>query len=82
MEWKKLLTTQRLQDKKKAETSWNPEEFEQEYMSIISSSYFRRLQGKTQVFTLDENDFVRNRLTHSFEVSTIAGIIGRRVADM
>lgn len=30
-------------------------------------------QDKTQVFPLDKSDFIRTRLTHSIEVSTIAG---------
>lgn len=43
-----------------------------DYKAIISSAAFRRLQDKTQVFPLDKSDFVRTRLTHSVEVSTIA----------
>lgn len=54
--------------------------FERDYYTIINSSYFRRLQKKTQVHTLDENDFSRNRLTHSLEVSSIAEILGKLVA--
>lgn len=56
-----------------------PEEiqaFMQDYTSITDSSYFRRLQDKTQVFTLEENDFVRTRLTHSVEVASIAEKLG------
>lgn len=45
------------------------------YFYIISSA-FRRLQDKTQVFPLDKSDFVRTRLTHSVEVSTIARQLG------
>jgi dGTPase len=39
---------------------------------LIHSPAFRRLQGKTQLFPSDENDFFRNRLTHSIEVAQIA----------
>src|SRR5471030_958256 len=39
---------------------------------LIHSPCFRRLQGKAQLFPSDENDFFRNRLTHSIEVSQIA----------
>ena len=61
-----------------------PEEFskypisdlEKDYKAIVSSSAFRRLQDKTQVFPLDKSDFVRTRLTHSMEVSTIARQLG------
>ena len=47
-----------------------------DYEQIISSSAFRRLQDKTQVFPLDKSDFVRTRLTHSIEVSSIARQLG------
>ena len=46
-----------------------------DYARIIHSASFRRLQGKTQIFTLGANDFYRTRLTHSIEVSQIAGCI-------
>ncbi len=45
--------------------------FQKDYHSIISSSAFRRLQDKTQVFPLDKSDYVRTRLTHSLEVASI-----------
>lgn len=79
MKWKKLLSTKKL-------TSESPEppsfadypinKFEKDYNKIVSSAAFRRLQDKTQVFPLDKSDFVRTRLTHSIEVSTIARQLG------
>ena len=39
---------------------------------LIHSPCFRRLEGKAQLFPSDENDFFRNRLTHSLEVAQIA----------
>jgi dGTPase len=52
---------------------------------IIHSAAFRRLNGKTQVFTMaskklqadKHSDFYRNRLTHSLEVSQVARSIAR-----
>lgn len=44
---------------------------------ILHSSAFRRLSGKTQVFTGDMGDYHRTRLTHTFEVATIARTICR-----
>jgi len=42
---------------------------------LIHNAAFRRLQAKTQVFLSGEYDFYRTRLTHSIEVSQIAGSI-------
>ena len=50
--------------------------FDSDRDRIIFSSPFRRLQDKAQVFPLDESDFIRTRLTHSLEVSSIAKSIG------
>jgi dGTPase len=44
---------------------------------LIHNASFRRLQAKTQVFLSGEYDFYRTRLTHSIEVSQIAGSITR-----
>ena len=41
-----------------------------DFCNIVSSSSFRRLQDKVQVYSLEENDFVRTRLTHSNEVAS------------
>ena len=49
------------------------------YDAIIRSTLFRRLQDKAQVFPLDNDDYVRTRLTHSLEVSAIGKELGRRV---
>lgn len=79
MEWKKLLTQARLENEEKAPDSFDDyyiSPFERDYEKIVSSAAFRRLQDKTQVFPLAKSDFVRTRLTHSIEVSTIAKQLG------
>jgi dGTPase len=47
---------------------------------IIHSRAFRRLEAKTQVFTIRYSDHFRNRLTHTLEVSqiarTVAAVLG------
>lgn len=82
MKWSQLLCPERLnkpgQESENEELDLNP--FERDYYTIVTSPYFRRLQRKTQVYVLDQNDYSRNRLTHSLEVSAIAEIMGKRVA--
>ncbi|SCM80989.1 Deoxyguanosinetriphosphate triphosphohydrolase [uncultured Sporomusa sp.] len=46
---------------------------------IMYSKAFRRLAGKTQVFVVGFDDHVRNRLTHTLEVSQIARTIAQRL---
>lgn len=43
---------------------------------ILFSSYFRKLQDKTQVYPLAQSSYVRTRLTHSLEVSTVGRSLG------
>ncbi len=51
--------------------------FQRDRDRIIHSSAYRRLSGKTQVFTGEPGDYHRTRLTHTIEVSSIARTIGR-----
>ncbi|MBS1814518.1 MAG: dNTP triphosphohydrolase [Acidobacteria bacterium] len=51
--------------------------FEQDRERIIQSRAFRRLAGKTQVFTSRESDHFRSRLTHTIEVVQIARQVAR-----
>ena len=44
---------------------------------IVHSKAFRRLMHKTQVFLQPEGDHYRTRMTHTLEVSRIAGTITR-----
>lgn len=79
MNWEMLLSTQKLATEEPEPDCFarHPmNEFEKDYNKIVSSAAFRRLQDKTQVFPLDRSDFVRTRLTHSIEVSTIARQLG------
>lgn len=48
---------------------------------IVYSSAFRRLQHKTQVFTLSKDAAVRSRLTHSLEVASVGRWIVQDVVD-
>ena len=76
MNWNQLLSFKRLGDDR--EHSYDPARppWQLDYDRIIFSSAFRRMQDKTQVFPLSGSDYVRTRLTHSLEVSTVAKSLG------
>lgn len=81
MKWSDLLCDKRIREITKSTTSNDlRSEFEKDYHRIIGSSSFRRLQDKTQVFPLDQSDFIRTRLTHSFEVSSFSKSLGQNVS--
>lgn len=71
--WKQILNKNRIRDYKGTKKNLDcRDEFENDYDRILFSASFRRLQDKAQVFPLEKLDFVRTRLTHSLEVSSIA----------
>lgn len=51
--------------------------FQRDRDRILHSSAFRRLSGKMQVFTGEMGEYHRTRLTHTFEVASIARTITR-----
>lgn len=55
------------------------DDFHRDYTRILYSSSFRRLQGKMQIFGIEDSAFFRNRLTHSLEVSQIARSIAAEI---
>ena len=81
MEWKKLLCDERIRSFRRQSAADLRTEFEKDYHRIIGSASFRRLQDKTQVFPLDRSDFVRTRLTHSLEVSSLAKSLGQNIGQ-
>lgn len=83
MEWKRLLCEQRMRQSRSQNKNGMDlrSEFEKDYHRIIGSASFRRLQDKTQVFPLDQSDFIRTRLTHSLEVSSLAKSLGQTITQ-
>jgi dGTPase len=85
MIWEKLLETTRVRTLFGGKASQrSPEdlrsEFDRDYGRTVFSTPVRRLQDKAQVFPLVKDDFVRTRLTHSIEVSSVARTLGAWVA--
>jgi dGTPase len=83
MHWKELLSTVRLGKEEEITTSSAKGRtiFQQDFDRILFSSAFRRLQNKTQVYPFPKSDYVRNRLTHSLETSSVGRSLGNLVGD-
>lgn len=84
MEWERLFLSRRLGRKQSgtfAQASEGRSEFQRDFDRVIFSAAFRRLQNKTQVVPLPENDFVHTRLTHSLEASCVGRSLGRIAGD-
>ena len=77
MEWERLLSRERFADRKDDGLGI----FRNDYDTILCSTLFRRLQDKAQVFPLEEDDYVRTRLTHSLEVSAMGKRLGELVFE-
>lgn len=83
MQWENLLAREKARNNSTVQRSThdgrNP--FEEDYSRLVFSAPIRRLQDKAQVFPLDKSDYVRTRLTHSLEVSSIARSIGSSIEN-
>jgi dGTPase len=80
MDWPMLLCADRLgREPRPGALDPARSEFRRDGDRITFSSAFRRLQDKTQVFPLADNDYVRTRLTHSLEVASVARSLGARI---
>ncbi len=56
-------------------------EFERDQDRIIFSLAFKKLNDKTQVFPIPENQIIHSRMTHSLEASSVGRSIGQQVAE-
>jgi dGTPase len=76
MEWERLVSTMRLGREDDRGDGGSRTEYMRDWDRLVYSSAFRRLQDKTQVFPLSDSDYVRTRLTHSIEVSSVGRSLG------
>lgn len=81
MHWPKLLSRHRLGSAAEPGDNTARTDFQRDFDRIVFSSAFRRLQDKTQVFPLSKIDYVRTRLTHSLEASSIGRSLGTLVGE-
>lgn len=84
MKWIHLLSNNRYEKKSSKQTiTTTKQDFRSPYLvdvdRIVYSSYFRKLQDKTQVYPLAKSDYVRTRLTHSLEVSGVGRSLGYHI---
>lgn len=87
MTWPALLSARRFygpatvpaEDDERLKRPWRSA-FLKDFDRIAYSSAFRRLQEKTQVHPFPQSDYVRTRLTHSLEVSSVGRSLGLGVA--
>jgi len=75
MEWRKLLSSSRFENPSKSDEEQRSV-FQRDYDRIVFCAAFRRLQDKTQVHPFPTSDYVRRRLTHSLEVSSVGRSLG------
>lgn len=81
MQWSRLLSRRRLGTQAQPQVSSLRTDFQRDFDRIVFSSAFRRMQDKTQVFPLSRVDYIRTRLTHSLEASSIGRSLGTLVGE-
>lgn len=82
MHWQHLLSARRLGHLGAEPVTPTRNPFQKDWDRVVFSSAFRRMQDKTQVHSLPESDYVRNRLTHSLEVSSVGRSLGAQVGEV
>ncbi len=78
MDWPSLLCSEHLR-RATPPKPFELSEFKEDQDAICFSQPFRRLQAKTQVHPLPDNDHVRTRLLHTIEVALIGQALGSMI---
>ncbi|QFY91109.1 dNTP triphosphohydrolase [Magnetovirga frankeli] len=81
MHWPELLSRKRLGSTQAPSESTARTDFQRDFDRIVFCSAFRRMQDKTQIFPLSKIDYVRTRLTHSLESSSVGRSLGTLVGE-
>jgi len=81
MNWPQLLSRKRLGVEAPPSGTGTRTDFQRDFDRIVFSSSFRRMQDKTQIFPLSKIDYVRTRLTHSLETSSVGRSLGTLVGE-
>lgn len=76
MDWERLLSYQRVKGGHTEQFDYARSPFNVDFDRIIFSDAFRRLDEKTQVHPLRNNDNVHSRLSHSLEVASVGRSLG------
>lgn len=82
MNWDQLLNAKRFGAGSELEQQESRTPFHKDHDRVVFSSSFRRLERKTQVHPLSDNDHIHSRLTHSLEVSCVGRSLGTQVGEM
>jgi dGTPase len=81
MTWANLLSRKRSGVSQLEQQEIGRSHFQKDIDRIIFSSAFRRLDRKTQVHPLSENENIHTRLPHSLEVSSVGRSLGTKVGQ-
>jgi len=82
MNWQNLLSAKRFGIQHEQDDSPSRTPFHKDHDRVVFSSSFRRLERKTQVHPLSDNDHIHTRLTHSLEVSCVGRSLGTLVGEL
>lgn len=79
MDWHSLLCTDRYGEVSGTTPGRSP--YQRDHDRILFSPSFRRLDSKTQVWPLAQNDNVHTRLSHCLEVACVGRSLGQAVGE-